>query len=690
MNYADIVQPGEMDDSRAWLNGMLAALSATASPGKARKPATAGDGAPTGAGPVAFSFEYAGKPSRDFLARWKVRKSRPDRCDGMLVHRIGRTDPRTGLAVMCEIKEYTDFPVIEWVLRLKNTSKRKTPAISNVRSLDIAPVIGPLPYLNYHTGDYCVADGYEPFRVSLAHGEEYRFAPLGGRPTNRAWPYFNLDSPSAGRGLIAVVGWAGQWAASYRGLKDGAVEIRAGQELTHFRLLPGEEVRTPLSVLMFYRGDRTRSQNLWRRWMMAHNLPRPGGKLPEPMLPAYTGRWFEEMGTATEETQIAFLDRYLEEGIRLDYWWMDAGWYPCFIDGKNRWPMTGTWEPDPTRFPRGLRAVCDHAHARGIKTLVWFEPERVVAGTWLGNKREWLLSPPTQQKNPAWHTYLLNLGNPKARRWLTDHTSKTLVEQGIDLYRQDFNIDPLPFWRAADAPDRQGIAEIRYVEGYLAFWSELRRRFPGMLIDSCASGGRRNDLETMRLSVPLHKTDYHYGDLPTKQAFHHSLSLWLPYYGAYCPPEEVPDTVDAYAFRSSLAMMTMLTHDLRRRDVNWTCLRAMTEEWRRLVAGDYFYGDYYPLTPYNRDQTRWIAWQFHRPDRGTGMVQAFRRRDCACGRIVLCLAGLDPDARYVVSDADAPTGTMTLAARELMERGLAIEAKTAPQAVIVTYARAQA
>ena len=44
-------------------------------------------------------------------------------------------------------------------------------------------------------------------------------------------------------------------------------------------------------------------------------------------------------------------------------------------------------------------------------------------------------------------TRLLDLGNPAARQWLTDHVDKLLTEQGIDLYRQDFNMDPLEFWR---------------------------------------------------------------------------------------------------------------------------------------------------------------------------------------------------------------------------------------------------
>jgi alpha-galactosidase len=86
--------------------------------------------------------------------------------------------------------------------------------------------------------------------------------------------------------------------------------------------------------------------------------------------------------------------------------------------------------------------------------------------------------------------------------------SGLITGQGIDLYRQDFNMDPLGYWRAADEPDRQGITEMRHVEGYLAYWDELRRRHPGLLIDSCASGGRRNDLETLRRAVPLLRSDY--------------------------------------------------------------------------------------------------------------------------------------------------------------------------------------
>ncbi|MFC1462686.1 GH36 C-terminal domain-containing protein [Verrucomicrobiota bacterium] len=131
----------------------------------------------------------------------------------------------------------------------------------------------------------------------------------------------------------------------------------------------------------------------------------------------------------------------------------------------------------------------------------------------------------------------------------------------------------------------------------------------------------------------------------------------------------------------------MLTYDLRRRDVDWSKLKALTEEWRRTTESGYFYGDYYPLTPYNRDETQWIAWQFHRPDRGTGIVQAFRRKDCLSGSACFALDGLDSAAEYVVTDIDAPERAGTFTGRQLMEDGVSVETGVAPQAAILTYER---
>ena len=106
----------------------------------------------------------------------------------------------------------------------------------------------------------------------------------------------------------------------------------------------------------------------------------------------------------------------------------------------------------------------------------------------------------------------------------------------LDVFRQDFNMDPLDYWNAKDVPGRTGMTQVKHVTGHLAFWDELRKRHPQLWIDSCASGGRRNDLETMRRSVPLLRSDYQFE--PTgNQCQTYGISLWLPYFGTGVGPQ---------------------------------------------------------------------------------------------------------------------------------------------------------
>jgi alpha-galactosidase len=77
----------------------------------------------------------------------------------------------------------------------------------------------------------------------------------------------------------------------------------------------------------------------------------------------------------------------------------------------------------------------------------------------------------------------------------------------------------------------------------------------------------------------------------------------------------------------------------------------------------YFYGDYYPLTgTQNMTQDSvWLAYQLNRPDKGDGIILAFRRKDCGVESIRVKLRGLDPALKYELvnegSDRVVKTGT---------------------------------
>jgi alpha-galactosidase len=621
-----------------------------------------------------FSFVYGGKTSAELLKDWKSERS-----SRMLdEHRTERisvwTDPGTGLQVRCVGIEYSDFPTAEWVLYFRNTGAQDTPILSDIQAVELALARNGQGefILNHHAGDNCTPDSYEPKRLTLEPKSEHRFAPAGGRPTSVGFPYFNLEW--AGEGLIIVIGWPGQWSAQFTRDAGGGLRVRGGQELTRLKLHPGEEARSPLIALQFWQGDRVRAQNVWRRWMLAHNLPRTrDGKVPPPILSSCSGGFFPGLRTS-EEGERQFITVFTQAGVKLDYWWIDAGWYAC-----ADWPQTGTWTPDPTRYPRGFKPISELAHAKGMGLIVWFEPERVTPGTFLyTNNPAWLLGHDGQQK-------LLNLGNAEARQWLTDHVDGMLRREGIDFYRQDFNIDPLPYWRANDAPDRQGITEMRDIEGYLAYWDELRRRHPGLLIDSCASGGRRNDLESLRRAVPLLRSDYQAFDgnpayAPGNQGHTYGLSSWIPYYGQGV---YFSDRDFVYSARSYLSPAFAICVDVRKPGVDWALIRRVGEQWQQVA--DCFLGDFYPLTSFQLNEELWLAWQFDLPERQKGVVQVFRRAGSNYESARLRLRNLNPEARYVVTDLDQPETAKECSGRELVERGVLISAPERPSARILTY-----
>jgi len=618
-----------------------------------------------------FSFTYGAKPSAELLPNWPRTEEVATTDAGRTARTITWTDPATGLEVRCAIVEYREFPTVEWTLHFRNTSQKDTPILSDIQAIDLALSRHDKPefMMHHNAGSQATPDDYRPLQTALPPGKSLRMASAGGRGSDGVWPYFNFEW--GGQGAIVVIGWPGQWAGTFQRDSTTGLRIRAGQEAARFKLLAGEQVRGPLVVLQFYDGDWIRGQNVWRRWMIAHNVPRLDGKLPPPLLGASSAGQFSEMQNANEANQKQFIDAYVGNGVQLGFWWMDAGWYP-FRDG---WWNVGTWEPDPKRFPNGLRAVSDHAHAKKVQTLLWFEPERVTPGTWLYEKHpEWLLGTDGGNK-------LLYLGNAEAAQWLVDHVDNLMTEQGINIYRQDFNFAPLDYWRKNDVPDRQGITEIRHVAGYLAFWDELRRRHPGLLMDTCASGGRRNDLETLRRSVPLHKSDMEYSDLTSKQTQFYGLAMWEPFFGAPVFPAE---RVDVYGFRCGMALTTVMGYDIRRNDIDYALLRKLVAQWRDVV--DLYWADYYPLTSWSIEPDLWMAWQLDRPEEGKGMVQAFRRPSSAYESARLKLRGLDRGAEYRVRSIDGGP-EMRVAGTELLEKGLLVSIPERPGAVVFLYDR---
>jgi alpha-galactosidase len=635
-----------------------------------------------------ISFTYGGRPSRDLLPTWKITRSSKDESDRTL-HTVNYTDTTSGLTLVVEVCEYKDFPAVEWVQHFKNAGAIDTPIIENIQALDVTLDIGSWQgqvVLHKIMGSTFGACDFAPMDEVLPPGAKSMVAPIGGRSSNGAMPFFNVEFPES-RGVVVAIGWTGQWEADferndYRWFDTvGKLTVRTGMTHTHLKLLPGEQIRTPQSLLLFWDGDQNAGHNQFRRFLLSHKIPRIEGK-PANNPIAATG-WFlpqfasDNTGNGvTEENQIAYAKTFKKMGLDIEYFWLDAGWF------EGGWALgVGNWFPNKKAFPNGLGNLSKAVHELGMKFLVWFEPERVLEGTWLHREHpDWLLACPEAAKRGSAYgdprAHLLNLGNPAARAWLTDHVSRMIEEANIGIYRHDCNIDPLDFWRRADAPDRQGITEIRHVDGLYSYWEDLKSRHPGLLVDCVSAGNRRYDLETVSRAINLTQSDYCFH--PTAaQCQTYGISFFIQLHTTPC------SAVDKYGFRSFLSPGTCLSWDLS--DPNFPAEQAREDIALAKRVRPYFFGDYYPLTPYSIKENIWLAYQFHRSDLDEGVVFAFRRPSCLSSKLTLSLGGVRQDAEYQVENVD--TGAKEQHRGLELASGLQLMSEQKPGSVVLIYRR---
>ncbi len=602
--------------------------------------------------PLAFTYEgerIHGIP--EAFSPVVERRRADERYDEVIVR--GRDEK--GLAIRVEYREYHHCPVTEFLAFFENCGAQDTGLISEVRTVE-----GVLPggemTLVHSNGDTIREDGYEWFRDRV--DGQMTLQPEDGTPCNGAFPYMRLQGE--GGGVNIAVGWPAMWKMELEKAEEG-VYLSVGQKRCSMVLHPGEVMRTPRITLMAYEGGETRGANLWRRWYLQHILPRVNGKpLPPKCCMHFVGvDGTPECTGVTEKNQIAAIDDYLNQGIRPDVWWVDAGWYPCDF----QWSKVGTWRPNPAHFPNGLGALGEKCKKEGIQLLLWFEPERVRSESELAQAHpEWLLSDgcPEDDHPPMRGGSLLNLGNAACCDWLIGHVDALIKESHVQVYRQDLNFDPEPYWLKNEEENRIGALENFHVQGYLRYWDALLERNPGLWIDACASGGRRNDLETMRRSVPLHYTDVGYGHHPIKQKQHHLMFGWIPYFRAHNMSWDDPATgeynawhsLDEFAYYAAMtpALTDILDHDAP--GEAFALARKMQPIWRR--AADFMLsGDYYPLTECRKSREDFYAVQFHDEERNAGFVEIIRNNACQEETYLLKMQALDEAGEYLLTEAES-------------------------------------
>ena len=569
---------------------------------------------------------------------------------------------------------YPQESAYEYVVYITNDGQANTEIISDLCfSIQFE---GENPVISGIKGD---AGGvnYTPYEHDLSSRSRYNDRSTSGRPSHGVFPYYNLSYGNGG--TFIAIGWPGTWYANYSYKKSAKVTtLEAGQGNVATYIAPGETLRTPLMGFVEYEGvDADEQANMWRRYYINDVMRKIDGELT----PTYVGVANMSQGMTTKK-ELLMLNAYKAHSIVPDVIWMDAGWYTGAAGESVAWSQTGSMDIDYTRFPDGMASIGEFAEKNDAMFLLWFEPENMRLDTEAflagqeGFKEEWLLS--TVAEGSWLQSRIINLGNPECREWIFAKISKVIDTAGVTGYRQDFNNDPAPAWAAADESGRKGMTENQYVQGYLALWDAIIEKY-GIFIDSCASGGGRNDLESMKRGVPLHYTDWFDGnheDYNMKGRMTQALFAWFPYF-----KNEIYDTDNMYKVRMNYAPLSLMNFGpVLDKKADWTLNKQGYAEFEQIRG--YFYADYYQLVEWTAEPNRWNAWEFYDPATASGYASVFCHEATKELSTTVKLKGLDPEKTYRVTDFDGLVD-VTADGASLMESGIPVTVPEKPYAIIM-------
>lgn len=613
-----------------------------------------------------YNFKVGRKSLNKNIDDWNISISKESETgavyNGGKTSYITLTHKSSSLEATVEATIYEDNATCEWTVYIANEGEENSPVISDFYAADTE--------FNLKKAEIYYSKGSkdEPYDFALMQKNltafPSSFTSEDGRSTDTYLPYFNISGKDAG--IVLGVGWTGLWKTDISKIA-GNVTVKVKQEKFKAYLLPGEEVRSPLVSISFYKNENPlKGFNTFRNWISNCVYPE---NIPDTMtMLEFSG----PMHTQTAAELFAAADGYGEEVYgKVDYFWMDAGWYQY----KEGWhDSVGSWVANSERFPNGIGEVSDYATTKDCGLVLWFEPERVCRDSLFyikGRENDKWLIEFKDDDNIMW-----NLANDEATNYLINYISTFLKDNGISIYRQDFNFSPDAFWKQADKEyydKRTGITENHYVTNLYRYLDALCENVEGLIIDNCASGGRRLDLEMTRRSVPVWRSDYncnpHEDILEATQFQTFGLSFWLPLSGTVTYSES------EYAARSSIMPLTLETFGTIHGEHYGEYIN------QRSMMNGY----YYPLSSGSYYSDRMLAMQYSDYSAQSGMALVYKRADVTDSEYTVKLNGLSAETIYTIYDYDSPEKMFEMTGNELMTNGIKLNLPEGEKAFIIMF-----
>ncbi len=304
-------------------------------------------------------------------------------------------------------------------------------------------------------------------------------------------PFFALDqeglaTEKSGNVWFGTLQWSGSWKMIIEQDPGNQVRVSGGYNDYDFtlKLTPGESHVTPVFTAGFTKGGLGEASRMIHRYQRKYLYPEHMLNVEVPIVYNTYGSIRKER--VTEENVMALIP--LAAGIGVEMFIIDAGWQTAI----------GEWTVHPAKFPRGLKPIIDEVRRHGMKFGLWIEPERVMSDAKLFNdpdKQDWLFA-----KNAS--SAMINLSREDVLEYVYEEMARLLRENDISYLKLDFN----RYFDIPDVPDRR-IMRTRYTENFYKLFERLRKEFPNVFFENCASGSGRPDLKMDTYFARMNRCD---------------------------------------------------------------------------------------------------------------------------------------------------------------------------------------
>ena len=224
------------------------------------------------------------------------------------------------------------------------------------------------------------------------------------------------------------------------------------------------------------------------------------------------------------------LEKMLPEiaALGCKYFVIDDGWFYNVYNDKRY--VIGDWNVNKEYYPEGLKAFADKVRSYGMIPGVWYEFEGVSEHSDVYRDHpDWLLTRDGKIINNVGKAFL-DFRKEEVRNYLREKVIKNLVNCGIGYMKVDYNSNA---GFGADGAESYGEAIRQHIDAVLAFFEEIKRSVPSLILEICSSGGMRHEPRFLSLGDMCSFSDAHEnaGGVPIAMNLHRfipprKLQIW--------------------------------------------------------------------------------------------------------------------------------------------------------------------